>query len=390
MKKRILCISYTQSIGGGEIRLLTNINILKKHYNVLFLGPGGEVARRLRGKVSIIISRGVGQLERSSNRLWPWTLLKRIILSFTEISRIIRFFKPHIIYCSSETAAFYTFIPAKIYATKIVVEVCNLVPYGSVWEKISYLLGPFVYQFIVPSKTSKRRLIDIGHVPSKMLVTYTSVDTHQKFNPDNVQRGQFREKYNLPENCLLIGLIGAIYYLKGQHNFIRAISKLTRHLIEESSVIFVIVGSPRVAADLNYQKNLYTFVEKRGLTEKVFFTGHVPYEFIPNVLRDLDVLVFSSCLPDAFPRIVAEAMSMKLVVIASRLGGVIEQIQDNVTGFLYTAESSSDLAIRMEYVIRHQNVMDTIRKRARAKAIREYSQIVYAQRFETLCQTLVV
>jgi hypothetical protein len=75
-------------------------------------------------------------------------------------------------------------------------------------------------------------------------------------------------------------------------------------------------------------------VRELGLTEWVIFAG-----FRPDVrayVADFDVAVVPSVYEDPLPRAVMEAMAMSKPVIAFRMGGIGEMIDDSVEGQLVT------------------------------------------------------
>ncbi|MER3329317.1 MAG: glycosyltransferase family 4 protein, partial [Candidatus Kapaibacterium sp.] len=65
--------------------------------------------------------------------------------------------------------------------------------------------------------------------------------------------------------------------------------------------------------------------------EKVIFTGGV--DDIKAAYKALDISVLTSCLPEPFGGVVIESMALGKPVIGTSIGGTIEQIEENVTGF---------------------------------------------------------
>ena len=63
-----------------------------------------------------------------------------------------------------------------------------------------------------------------------------------------------------------------------------------------------------------------------------------------DVYPDIDVAVVPSIWPDPQPRVVFEAYMRGVPVIGARAGGIPEQIEEGVTGWLFEAGSADDLA----------------------------------------------
>lgn len=380
-KKKILVIGYTGEFGGGEINLEKSLHILKDIYHVYLLSPRGILADKVKGEINVIISKGVGQLYRASNRFWLFTLLKSFAISFFEVSYLLFRLKPDIVHCFSEIAAFYTILPARILGNKIICETHIILERNIFWEKLSCLMGLFIHYYIVPSKAVRARMIEIGHDWKKFNITYSIVDTTDKFIPQKVPFGIFRKQFGLSSTDKLIGIIGAVYPLKGQHIFLEAVNILNKKYKQSINVKYVIIGGQRVDTDRIYMKSLKDYVNKYNLTDKVIFTGNITTENIPNALKDIDIIVFCSCLPDAFPRTVLEAMAMEKIVIASNIGGVPEQIVDGFTGFLYTPEDSKELAQKIDYVNNNHPQIEEMGLKAREVVINRFSEKIYKKNF---------
>jgi glycosyltransferase involved in cell wall biosynthesis len=124
----------------------------------------------------------------------------------------------------------------------------------------------------------------------------------------------------VPGDTFRIGMIGRIAPQKGQAEFLRA----ARHL---SGCRFTICGAP-LFGDTGYLD------EVRKLAEGL------PVEFLGwqddagAVLARLDLLVVPSTVPEATPRVILEAFSAGVPVLASGEGGIPELIEHGRTGFL--------------------------------------------------------
>ena len=114
----------------------------------------------------------------------------------------------------------------------------------------------------------------------------------------------------------MVGLLGST---KRQDLLLSVIEKLDQH----SRLLLVGDGPNRTM--------LEDMVHKSKIESKVFFAGWL--NPIDDVYRFADVLVFLSN-QEGLPYVVSEAMSYKLPVIASAVGGIPEQIEDNLGGIL--------------------------------------------------------
>jgi glycosyltransferase involved in cell wall biosynthesis len=136
----------------------------------------------------------------------------------------------------------------------------------------------------------------------------------------------------VPGDTFRIGMIGRIAPQKGQAEFLRAARGLRNCRI-------TICGAP-LFGDASYLD------EVRALAEGL------PVEFLGwqddagAVLSRLDLLVAPSTVPEATPRVIVEAFSARVPVLASATGGIPELIEHDRTGFLIEslAEQMRELA----------------------------------------------
>jgi glycosyltransferase involved in cell wall biosynthesis len=180
----------------------------------------------------------------------------------------------------------------------------------------------------VSSATAK----PFAQVKQKVRVIYNGVDIGN-YNPATIE-GELRAKYNLSNETIVVGSTGRIVPRKGYDLFIKSAKIVIDQLDEKSRDIkFVIVGdTPYFFQDdhLGYLKKL---VAQNGLDDYFIFTGYK--KEVKEYLKDFDIFVIPSNYPDPFPRSVIEAMAFELPSIGFKgAGGIVESIDDGVTGFL--------------------------------------------------------
>ena len=70
----------------------------------------------------------------------------------------------------------------------------------------------------------------------------------------------------------------------------------------------------------------------------------------------MDLFVLPSAQPEPFGGVVMEAMGMGLPVIATQIGGSLEQVADGVTGYLVPPSDPLALADRLEPLLRNADL----------------------------------
>lgn len=85
------------------------------------------------------------------------------------------------------------------------------------------------------------------------------------------------------------------------------------------------------------------------------------------------VLVFPSCWYEGFPNVITRAMILQKPVIASRLGGVPEIVEDGQTGLLFEPGDTKDLVRQISKLYKNPDMCRSLGASGRIKAEREYS-----------------
>jgi glycosyltransferase involved in cell wall biosynthesis len=158
-----------------------------------------------------------------------------------------------------------------------------------------------------------------------------------------------------------VGVIGRIAPEKGQLEFVQA----ARLILGQLSCEFVVCGD---ALFSNPQYSRRVRAEAEGLP--IEFTGWS--DDIGDVLAALDLVVVPSSAVEATTRVIPEAFSAGVPVVAFRSGGIPEIVEDGVTGVL-SAPTARDLAAKLlELFSNGGGLLDSLSSRA---------QVVFAKRF---------
>lgn len=128
------------------------------------------------------------------------------------------------------------------------------------------------------------------------------------------------------KSVLRVGILGTLEENKGQ---MLALEALALALATGGVFQLFIAGAED---DRRYSSQLRTFVADNKLEDNVFFLGKI--ESIESFFESIDVLVVCS-YDEVFPTVILEAMREKKLVVATRVGGIPEIIENGFTGLLY-------------------------------------------------------
>ena len=114
------------------------------------------------------------------------------------------------------------------------------------------------------------------------------------------------------------------------------------------------------------------------LPGRVDFFGPAKMHEVKEAMFSADALVISSRTDqsgksEGIPVVSMEALASHLPVVAPRLSGIPELIEDGVTGYLFTPEDIAELAEKIAYVIDNPVDAGRMAENGRKRVFEEYN-----------------
>lgn len=176
--------------------------------------------------------------------------------------------------------------------------------------------------------------------PSKIRIIPRSADT-AFFNQNKDQAETIkilRKQWQASYEKIVILLPARFSYRKGHETLISALKLIKEQKINDFHV--VMLGNYQ--SNYSYYKRLTQLIADLDLINDVFFADDGTDML--KAYAAADIVLSISIEPEAFGRTIIEAQAMGRLVIASRHGGVLETIEDEVTGFLVEPGNAKALA----------------------------------------------
>jgi len=134
-----------------------------------------------------------------------------------------------------------------------------------------------------------------------------------------------------------------------------------------------------VAGDGDMEAEWKALAERLGLARRVHFLGNVPHEKIPLYIRAADVFVLNSEY-EGLSHTLLEVLSLGTPIIASRVCGNPEVVEDGVNGFLVDPRNSSELSAALEKMLadpslRRRMVQAGIERRPRFDRAKTFGEV---------------
>lgn len=207
-------------------------------------------------------------------------------------------------------------------------------------RRIAYRWVSRVSTMVAVSDDLRQFLVErVGIAQERVRVIYNGVDVSTPSDP--VQIASVRSELGLGRWETVIGAVGSLYPVKGHSYLIRALPSILK---EYPKVLLLIVGRGELENELKAE------VVGLNLQDHVRFLGF--RNDVHTLLSAMDIFVMPS-LSEGLSMAILEAMAAGLPVVATKVGGNPEIVQDGETGFLVPPENSDLLAERVVDLLRN-------------------------------------
>ncbi|MFN0107868.1 MAG: glycosyltransferase family 4 protein [Blastocatellia bacterium] len=197
-----------------------------------------------------------------------------------------------------------------------------------------------------------------------------------------LSRNAAREAFGLKRRWA-IAIVGQLTPLKQQDLFLRAAAKLIKER-HWTDVDFLVIGQPGPKdEDVAYANELCESVNVSGLAENVRFTGFV--NELPSKMAAFDIVVVPS-QNEAFSLALIEAMAAGCAVIASRVGGMAEIVEHEVTGLFLERDEETELIAALSRLLTDNQLRQRLGGLAQASVIERFDRENVITRIERLYQ----
>jgi glycosyltransferase involved in cell wall biosynthesis len=389
----LLTESFHPRIGGGETHArLLSAALLARGLPVFVLTQRRERGWPRHDRVDGVAVRRVG--PPGFPRLGKFLMLPAALLQLLRRRRDYE-----VIYvCGLRTLAPVAVLAARLSGARCVVraESCDelaaadtlaATPEGLARRTVRALLGLRnalilrADRFLSISRAITREFLECGVPPERLVAIPNGVDVARFTPPKPGEAAALRARLGLPADGFLWVYTGKLNRGKGLEMLLRAWQRLaSRH----PRLHLVLVGSG-AGQFLSCEAALRRFVTDHGLASRVTFTGAVAN--VEDYLRAADLFVLPSD-SEALPMALIEAMACGLPVVATRVGGIPDVVEDGVDGRLIEAGDEAALAAAIEGLLADPAARAALARAARAKAEAGFSIAAVAAAHERLFRAL--
>lgn len=347
MKKKVVHIAQS-SVGGVPEYLYTLLNNIdtQKYDNILILSE--EYKNQIE------------KFNKVSSKIYFVPMVREIsfkndVSAIMKVNKIIHNVKPDIVYLHSSKAGAIGRI-AMLFNRKIKV-IYNAHGWyfnAEISEKkrkvislIEKILATKTNMIINISKDEYNSAIERKIAkPNKMCIIENGID-FRKFENIDKYRKTTREKYNIKDDEIVIGVVGRIEEQKDPITFIKA-AKIVNEKVPNTKFMYIGAGS--------LENDVKLFAKENNLENNVIITGWT--NNVERYIPALDIAVLPSKW-EGFGLAIIEYMACKKPIIASKVGGIEDIINDEKKGFLITPQDYNTLS---KYIIKYIEDKELVNK----------------------------
>ena len=203
------------------------------------------------------------------------------------------------------------------------------------YRRVRRLYRPFVSRYVALSKDLETYLCRaVGVAPERVVQIYNGVDT-SRFAPAPAGRTAIDGSPFNSSGHWLIGTVGRMQEVKDQVTLARAFVHAVHSGAATASMRLVMIG------DGPLRSEVLRVLDEAGMRQLAWLPGE--RSDIAEILRGLDSFVLPS-LAEGVSNTILEAMASGLPVIATRVGGNPELVEDGATGQLIPAANPLAMA----------------------------------------------
>lgn len=344
----LFCIR-SLALGGAEKQLSLLIHGLQKRglRCALFV-------LETKGVLEASLARAMGRppvkagLCRGDLNRHPWTLFPALGL----LIRTIRTCRPSVVHaflplvtCMGALSGRLCGVPFVVTSRRALGTHQDRYP---LLKPMDLLASRLSHRITVNSEAVRRDLLERDAVdPRKVVLIYNAVEI-EAFRRDLGERGKAREELGIAPDHRAVVMVANFIPYKGHSDFLEAAARILTRFPEAR---FLLVGEDR-----GLMKTLIAQARGLGILDWVRFLGQ--RTDIPRLMAASDLSVLCSH-EEGFSNVILESMAAGLPVVATRVGGNPEAVEEGATGWLVPPRDPAALAVR---------ILDLLKDPSRAEA----------------------
>jgi glycosyltransferase involved in cell wall biosynthesis len=244
---------------------------------------------------------------------------------------------------------------------------------------------------IVISESQRKDLVDEAKVvdASKAFLIPNGIDL-SKFQTNKLEkRSRWRTQYNIPDNAIVVGIVGRLVSIKNHAMFIDCIHEILLHN-NNANIYFAIIGDGDLRFELQNQlKKLnipFNYFPENTTLERVIFTSW--QKEMDVVYAGLDIVCLTSN-NEGTPITLIEAQAASKPIVSTNVGGVMDTVVENSSAFLTKSNDVKQFSANVLQLIGNENLRLDMGKNGQQFVDKMYSHNRLVNDMKLLYQSLL-
>ena len=272
----------------------------------------------------------------------------RDLAALVRLWRLFRTLRPHIVHAHTPKGGLLGMLAARLAGVPVRIYHMHGLPFITATglrrrilmatEAVSCRLAS---QVLCVSRSVRSLAVDLRLSPPEKIQVLlrgscNGIDAETEFNPDRLNslvRNEVRHRYGIPPDATVVGFVGRLARAKG----LVELSDAWGILRNEHLDLHLLLIGPEEPGDPPPPGLL----KQLRADPRVHFGGE--NWDTPPLYRAMDILVLPTHR-EGFPIVLLEAAAMELPIVATRVTGCLDAVQDDITGTLVPAYDPEALA----------------------------------------------
>jgi len=375
--------------GSAENTYLTAAGLDREAYEVLLvMGPSGESEMGPLERASV--EENLSRLRAQGVKILTFAGIVRRVSPVNDLKalfalwRLFRRERPALVHTHTSKAGILGRWAAWLAGVPVLVHT----PHGHVFwgyfgpaktrvfillERLTALITD---RLVMLTDQERRDHLRFRVAPEEKFATVHSGVDLRRFTAPADERGEVRKSLGIPDGALVVGAVGRLTAVKGHRHLLDA----ARAVIDRCpKTVFVFLGAGELLGVLQRQ------AAALGIESNVRFAGWRPD--VSLAMSAFDLFAFPS-VNEGMGKALVEAMAMEKPVVASRIGGIADLVNDGVNGFLVPPSDPEALADRILFLMENPDTGRRMAAKA-AETAAAYGSAAMVRKIEALYTDLL-
>ncbi|MGQ0829019.1 MAG: glycosyltransferase [Bacteroidota bacterium] len=349
---KVLRIINRFNLGGPTYNVAYLSKYLPSEYETLLLGGAKDKTE----ESSDFIVKNLGLKPVIIEKMHREINLKNDYTAYKEIKKIIREFKPDIVHTHASKAGTLGRLAAVSCGVPVIVHTFHGHVFHSYFGKLKTTFYKNIERFLAQKSTAiiaisekqKQELVDIYRIckANKVHVIPLGFDLSKFQTNSDEKRMEFRKKYNVADDEIVISIIGRLVPIKNHTLFLEALKIVSERTSKKLRAFIIGDGEERQAIENKAKELGISYIDGTKTNEKALLTFTSWIKEVDIALAGSDIVALTS-FNEGTPVSLIEAQAANKPIVSTNVGGIENVVIPDQTAFLCENNNITDFSNKL-------------------------------------------